>query len=111
MLDDYGHNDKSSGPVLFDRAIPDILGYADLFAFEFPPAENAARLWRYNRLVFFAPAWERIYCTDDERTLPFSHAREFGDKLRAIYERLGYTLIDLPHSSVEHRADFILSHV
>ena len=50
-----------------------------------------------------APAWEQIYCTDDERTLPFSHAREFGNRVRAICEPFGYTLIDLPCVYVEER--------
>jgi predicted ATPase len=58
--------------------------------------------------VFVAPAWEEIYCTDDERTLPFPLARKFGMKLREIYKRLGYTLIDLPCVSVDERANFIL---
>jgi predicted ATPase len=58
-----------------------------------------------------APAWQQIYCTDDERTLPFSEVREFGNDLRAIYMRLGYTLIDLPYVSVEERANFILDHI
>lgn len=111
MLDDYERSGELPGRMLFDRGIPDILGYAALFGFEFLPGENAARLYRYNRNVFFAPAWERIYCTDDERTLPFSRAREFGENLRAIYRQFGYTLIDLPFSGVEDRADFILSHV
>lgn len=111
MLDAYQQSDVLPGPILFDRGIPDILGYAALFGFEFPPGENAARLFRYNPQVFIAPAWEQIYRTDDERTLPFPLARGFGDDLRAIYERLGYTLIDLPCSSVEERADSILHHI
>jgi predicted ATPase len=108
MLHTYKENDASVGPILFDRGIPDILGYAALFSFEFPPGEEAADLYRYNPQVFIAPAWEQIYCTDDERTLPFFKAREFGDSVRAIYERFGYTLIDLPCVCLEDRAEFIL---
>lgn len=111
MLDTYQQSDALPGPILFDRGIPDILGYAELFGLEFPPAENAAHLYRYNPHVFIAPAWEQIYCTDDERTLPFSQAREFGNSVRAIYERFGYTLIDLPCVCVEERADFVLRHL
>jgi predicted ATPase len=111
MLDTYWQSDGSLGPILFDRGIPDIMAYAALFGFDFPPGENAAHLYRYNSQVFIAPAWEQIYCTDNERTLPFSQARQFGNYLRAIYERLGYTLIDLPFVPVEERADFILHHL
>jgi len=111
MLDAYQQTDALLGPVLFDRGIPDILAYAALFGIEFPPGENAAHLYRYNPHVFVAPAWEEIYCMDDERTLPFFQAREFGNSVRAIYERFGYTLIDLPCVGVEERADFILRHL
>jgi predicted ATPase len=111
MLDTYQQSDALLEPILFDRGIPDILAYAALFGFEFPPGENAAHLYRYNSHVFIAPAWEQIYCTDDERTLPFSQACEFGNSVRAIYERFGYTLIDLPCVGVEERADFILRHL
>jgi len=108
MLNTYLQSEALPGPVLFDRGIPDILGYAALFGSAFPHGENAAHLYRYNPQVFVAPAWEKIYCTDEERTLPFSLACKFGNDLRAIYERFGYTLIDLPCVSVEERADFIL---
>ena len=108
MLDTYWQSDGSLGPILFDRGIPDIMAYAALFGFDFPPGENAAHLYRYNPRVFVAPAWEKIYGTDDERRLPFSVACKFGTDLRLIYERFGYTLIDLPCVSVEERADFIL---
>jgi predicted ATPase len=111
MLDTYQQSDALPGPILFDRGIPDILGYAALFGFDFPPGEHAANLCRYNPQVFIAPAWEQIYCTDDERTLPFSLARRFGNDVRAIYERFGYTLIDLPCVSVEERGDLILHHL
>ena len=111
MLDTYQQSDALPGPILFDRGMPDILGYAALFGFDFAPGENAAHLYRYNPRVFIAPAWEQIYCTDDERTLPFSLACRFGDDVRAIYERFGYTLIDLPCVSVEERGDLILDHL
>jgi predicted ATPase len=111
MLDTYQESAGLPGPILFDRGIPDILGYAALFGFDFPPGENAAHLYRYNPRAFVAPAWEQIYCTDAERTLPFFRARRFGDDLRAIYERFGYALIDLPCVSVEERGDFVLEHL
>jgi predicted ATPase len=111
MLSAYAHSEAFAGPILFDRGIPDILAYAKLFGFDFPPGENAARLYRYNPHVFIAPAWEQIYRTDDERTVPFSVAREFGDDVREIYTRLGYTLTDLPCVSAEERAAFIQHHL
>ena len=111
MLDVYRQSESLPGPILFDRGVPDILGYAALFGFDLPHCENAAHLYRYNPQAFMAPAWEQIYCTDEERVLPFSEARSFGNDLRAIYKRLGYILIDLPCVSVQERADFILPHL
>jgi predicted ATPase len=108
MMGDYHRLEASTEPVLFDRGIPDMLGYAALSGFDYPPGENAAQLYRYNRRVFFAPAWEEIYTTDDERTVSFPLASQFGDRLRTFYERCGYELIDLPLLSVEERARFIL---
>jgi predicted ATPase len=108
MLSAYAECDTAPGPIIFDRGIPDLLAYAKLFGFEFPAAENAAILYRYNPDVFVAAPWEQIYCTDEERTVPFSVASEFGENVRAIYERLGYTLIDLPRVSAAERADFVL---
>jgi predicted ATPase len=108
MLDTYQQSEALGRPILFDRGIPDVVGYAALFGFAFSPGENAARLYRYNPQVFIAPAWERIYCNDDERTLPFSAARDFGNQVGEIYRQLGYSLIDLPCVSVEERAHFVL---
>jgi predicted ATPase len=111
MLAAYAQNSSPPAPILFDRGVPDILGYAKLFGFEFPPGETAAKLYRYNPRVFIAPAWEKIYRTDDERTAPFSVARDFGSDGRAIYERSAYAPIDLPCVSADKRADFVLHQV
>lgn len=111
MLSSYRQSEASAGPVLFDRGVPDVLGYAELFGFHFPAGQRAAELYRYNPLVFIAPSWEQIYRTDNERTVPFSVARDFGNSIRGIYERLGYTLIELPNLSADERADFVLDHV
>lgn len=109
MIGEYNRIENPSAPVFFDRGIPDMLGYASLFGLDYPPGQNAARKYRYNPRVFFAPAWEEIYTTDEERILSFEVARQFGDDLRAIYAQSGYELIDLPCTPIEERADFILN--
>jgi predicted ATPase len=92
----------ASTPVFFDRGVPDMLGYAALFGFDYPPGRKAATMYRYSKRVFFAPAWEQIYTTDEERTISYSVAKAFGDDLREIYKQCGYELIDA-------RAECILS--
>jgi len=109
MMGDYHRMGIASTPVFFDRGVPDMLGYASLFGFDYPPGRKAATMYRYSKRVFFAPAWEQIYTTDEERTISYSVAKAFGDDLRAIYKQCGYELIDLPCVPVNARAEFILS--
>lgn len=111
MVGEYNRLATATTPVFFDRGIPDAEAYASVFGFKCPHAEMAGLVYRYNRVVFFAPPWEEIYTQDEERTVSFGIASEFDPTLRAIYRRLGYELIDLPRASVKERAQFILSHV
>jgi predicted ATPase len=107
--DDYRCTGPAAAPIFFDRGIPDALAYAALFGFNLPVGELAAREHRYADRVFFAPAWEEIYTTDEERTVSFQEASRFGATVRAVYERLGYMLIDLPLLPVAERASFVLT--
>jgi predicted ATPase len=96
------------GPVIFDRGIPDIIGYANGANLELAHAERAAKKYRYNNFVFFTPGWEEIYQTDDERKMSFEAANQFGNMLRKIYLRLSYKVIDVPFDTPEARAKFII---
>jgi predicted ATPase len=109
MISDYHRMEIGSGPVFFDRGVPDMLGYAAAFGFDYPPGRNATCVYRYHRRVFFAPAWEQIYTTDEERTISYPVAKSFGDNLRDVYQQCRYELIDLPCVPVQDRAEFILS--
>ena len=66
-------------------------------------------MYRYHRRVFFAPAWEKIYTTDEERTISYLGTRAFEDELRQVYQQYEYELIDLPCVPVEERAEFMQS--
>lgn len=96
------------GPVIFDRGIPDMIAYANLAGLNLAHIQKAAEKYRYNNLVFFAPAWEEIYTTDEERKMSFEAAKAFGEDLRNIYLNLGYKIIDLPLDAPEVRAQFII---
>jgi predicted ATPase len=109
VIGDYNRISAPAGPVFFDRGVPDMLGYARHFGIDYPPGRNAAREYRYNKRVFFAPAWEEIYITDEERTISYEGARQFGDDIREAYLQSAYELIDIPCLPVQERADFILS--
>ncbi len=56
------------GPVIFDRGIPDIMGYLTLCSLPVPPhVAAAAKAARYNASVFLAPYWDEIFTQDSER--------------------------------------------
>lgn len=67
----------------------------------------AAEQYRYNRKVFCFRAWEEIYTTDDERTMTFPQAHDFGERTCELYHALGYRLVEVPPEPVERRSLFI----
>lgn len=108
-LEFYKKHESSLTPILFDRGIPDVIGYAKLFGLNTERFETAAKTHLYNRSVFIAPPWKEIYTTDEERKMMFEHTTQFHEMLRSAYLSLGYELIELPFESVEMRAQFVAS--
>jgi predicted ATPase len=96
------------GPVFFDRGIPDLIGYAELFGLDASDAAIVADVHRYSDLVFVLPSWPEIYVTDSERRMTFEAAKAFGERVRSIYVELGYSVVDVPCDTVVARAQFIL---
>jgi predicted ATPase len=99
---------RATGAVFFDRGIPDLVGYAELFGLDSSDAANAAAARRYSECVFALPSWPEIYTTDGERTMTFEAADVFGKRVRTIYVELGYTVVDVPCDTIVARARFIL---
>jgi predicted ATPase len=96
-------------PVIFDRGVPDVLGYLRLTGLSIPAqVERAAQMFRYNRQVFIAPPWREIFQIDAERKQSFDEAQATYESMIETYSRLGYTLIQLPLDSVEERVRFVL---
>lgn len=100
-LESYKKYVGSSVPIIFDRGIPDVIGYAKLFGLDIKKFENSAKIHPYNRSVFIAPPWEEIYSTDDERKMTFEETAQFHELLERAYLDLGYQLIELPFEPVE----------
>lgn len=94
--------------VFFDRGMADIIAYSQLLNTSQASALNAAVEYRYNKHVFFLSGWEEIYCNDEERKVDFTVANSFGNNIRDIYQELGYTIIDVPLTSVEERVEYII---
>lgn len=105
---DFRRMSGASGPVFFDRGIPDLIGYAELFGLDASDAATEAATHRYNNLVFALPSWPEIYVTDGERRLTFKAAEAFGERVRSIYVELGYSVVDVPCDTVVARVRFIL---
>lgn len=104
----YKAIDSSQAMVVFDRGVADNIAYAALCDYAFKQGWEAARRYRANQTVFFAPNWRDIYVTDDERTMSFAESAAMGDALRRIYVTLGYNVVDLPLVDVEERVRFML---
>ncbi|NLC24671.1 MAG: AAA family ATPase [Oxalobacter sp.] len=108
----YKEAPNHSRPVLFDRAIPDIIGYLELNDIPVPThLARAAEKFRYNRKVFIAPYWSEIYGQDTERKQSHDEALATYDAMVRVYERLGYELLTLPKASLDRRIQFITEHL
>jgi predicted ATPase len=107
-LQNYNDMMNASEIQVFDRGIPDLVAYAELFAIDSTSFYKAAEQNRYHPGVFFFEGWEEIYTTDSERKISFEGARLFGESVRSIYEKLGYHLLSVPLQSIEERTSFIL---
>lgn len=98
---------SAPGPVIFDRGLPDLLAYAAYWQLDTAPMDRAIAARGRARNVFWFPAWQAIYASDDERTLDFAGTEAFGALTRKAYKGLGYTLIDMPLTDAATRAAFI----
>lgn len=100
---------REPGPVFFDRSPVDQLAGLERLGLPVPATvAGAVARCRYNSIVFVAPPWPEIFAADPQRRHGLAEALAEYGPLRAAYERLGYRLVDLPKTSVEARADFVL---
>jgi predicted ATPase len=96
------------GPVIFDRGVPDVVGYLTMTGLPVPThIERAARSFRYNRRVFIAPPWPAIFAQDNERKQSLEEAEATYRAMVDVYSRLGYELVALPLAPVRERVQFM----
>ncbi|MCT7375054.1 AAA family ATPase [Chelativorans salis] len=102
---------RAAGSVhLFDRGIPDLIGYFRLIGLPVPPhMRKAAEMFRYNKTVFILPPWPEIYVQDEERQQTIEEAERTYESIRAAYEEAGYTLVHVPPAPVAERRDFVFT--
>ncbi|MFI0355198.1 AAA family ATPase [Actinomadura sp. 9N407] len=108
-LRSYRMAEAAEGTVLFDRGVPDIVGYLRLEGLPVPDhVAGAARRFRYRSTVFIAPPWPEIYEHDGERRQSLDEAERTYAAMVETYRGYGYELIILPRVSVEARARFVV---
>ncbi len=96
------------GAVVFDRGIPDVVGYLRLCGLPVPAeADRAARAWRYAAPVFIAPPWPEIFTQDAQRKQDLDEAVRTYECMVAVYTAYDYPLVELPRDTVEVRSAFL----
>lgn len=99
---------NASGPIIFDRGIPDVIGNLRLSGLPVPAAaRRAAEQRRYAQKVFIAPPWPAIFQQDAERKQTFAEAEATYHMMIDVYSSLGYELVSLPLAPVPDRATFV----
>jgi len=102
---------RSGTDVIFDRGIPDCIAYAEHLGVDPEPSVIACQEHRYEHEVLIVAPWEQIYAVDEERTMAFEDTVGFHDAIVRAYEGAGYELIEVPRSSIESRAAFVLASI
>lgn len=106
---DYLQVAETAEPILFDRGIPDLIGYSYLIQQPIPEHYwQAVNHLRYNPTVFIAPPWFEIYEHDAERKQDFQEAQATYQAVKQGYLVSGYQLLELPKAPVDDRVQFIL---
>jgi predicted ATPase len=108
----YGIAQVGSGPVFFDRGVPDVVAYLRLVSLPVPEhLRKAVEIFRYNRRVFIAPPWQEIFQQDRERKQGFDEAVRTYNSLVETYSSFEYEVVEIPCISVEDRVRFVLENL
>ncbi len=110
-VQNFGAFEDFKEPVIFDRGIPDVIGYARSYELSLRNFEQAANEHKYHNKVFVLQPWEEIYRNDDERKMTFQQALVFHKYLEEAYLKAGYELIRVPFLSLKARAKFVLENL
>lgn len=100
---------RGEGPVVYDRGLPDIVGFLQVGGLPVAAAiDRACRELRFDGPIFRAPPWREIYAPDDQRIQSWEEALASDRAVANAWRHYGYELIDLPQASVEERTGFVL---
>lgn len=98
-----------SGPALYDRGFPDIVGFLKLEGLTVPAElDHICRTRRYEGPIFRGPPWQEIFVQDEERIQDWDQALASDRAVCAAWIEYGYRLVDLPLVSVPDRLAFVM---
>jgi predicted ATPase len=111
-LTDYRQTNITDKPVIFDRGIPDLYGYAQGFCGGVTQAvAKATAHYRYNQTAFIFPPWLDIYQNDSERQQDFQEAIKTYHALKKAYQHCQYRLLEVPEDTITKRADYMIREI
>jgi predicted ATPase len=94
--------------TFLDRGVPDAMAYLQLHGLPIPvEMTHWCRDNRYHPIVWMAPPWQAIFHPDAERVETYADVLAVDQVLRSTYRSLGYSIQDLPRTSVAERVVFL----
>lgn len=109
MLEDFIRNTGKESLVFFDRALPDIVAYLQLWGLTVEQSlHDLIVTHRYYHLVFWCGPWPDIYVNDPERPQSYQVAERLGLKIKKVYENYGYEVLEVPKTRVKERVKYIV---
>lgn len=97
----------ATGPVFFDRGLPDALTGLARRGPLAPRAEALITRCRYAPRVFVAPPWPALFAADPARRHGLAEAVAEFEALMDWLPHWGYEVVMIPRMSVSDRADWI----
>ena len=96
----------------FDRSSVDCIAYLNNNKLESTSQINQIiKNCIFNKTVFYTPIWEEIYKNDSERQESFDQSIKIDKHLKDSYLKFGYTIIEIPKTTLDKRVNFILSQI
>jgi predicted ATPase len=97
--------------IFMDRGLPDVVAYMDCFQQTYGAHFNRTCKENTYDQIFLLPPWMEIHTSDNERYENYEEAIRIHDCLATTYNSFGYSVHEVPKSSVEKRVRFILQNL
>lgn len=102
---------ENADVIFFDRGIPDVHGYMNYLGVDYPKNYLESSTKNRYQYIFMLPPWEEIYLEDEVRYESFEQSVAIHNHLKKTYQKLDYTIIEVPIGTIEKRIRFILNSI